>query len=52
MEEAAAGLVVADLSEADFRKELRKLLDELGHGRWRPLDPRERAILRRAHLLV
>lgn len=52
MEEAAAGLLVADMSEAEFRKELRKLLDELGHGRWRPLDPRERAILRRAHLLV
>lgn len=52
MEAAAAALVVADMSEADFRRELRKLLDELGHGRWRPLDPRERAILRRAHLLV
>ena len=52
MEAAAAALMVADMSEADFRRELRKLLDELGHGRWRPLDPRERAILRRAHLLV
>jgi hypothetical protein len=40
------------MAEADFRRELRHLLDELGHGRWRPLDPRERAILRRAHLLV
>jgi len=52
MEAAAATLVVAEMKEADFRIELRKLLDELGHGRWRPLDPRERAILRRAHLLV
>ena len=52
MEAAAAALAVADLPESDFRRELRQLLDELGHGRWRPLDPRERAILRRAHLLV
>ena len=52
MEAAAAALMVADMSETDFRRELRRLLDELGHGRWRPLDPRERAILRRAHLLV
>lgn len=52
MEAAAAALAVADMSEADFRHELRGLLNELGHGRWRPLDPRERALLRRAHLLV
>jgi membrane associated rhomboid family serine protease len=52
MEEAAATLAVADMEEAQFRRELRQLLDELGHGRWRPLGPRERAILRRAHLLV
>jgi len=52
MEAAAATLAVSDMAEADFRRELRHLLDELGHGRWRPLDPRERAILRRAHLLV
>lgn len=52
MEAAAAALAVSDMDEANFRRELRHLLDELGHGRWRPLDPRERALLRRAHLLV
>jgi len=52
MDEMAATLAVAELGEADFRRELRQLLDELGHGRWRPLSPRERALLRRAHLLV
>ena len=52
MEEMAATLAVAELSEAQFRRELRGLLDELGHGRWRPLTLRERALLRRAHLLV
>lgn len=52
MEETRASLAVADLAEADFRREVRSLLDDLGHGRWRPLEPRERALLRRAHLLV
>jgi len=52
MDEMAATLAVAQLGEAQFRKELRSLLDELGHGRWRPLSLRERALLRRAHLLV
>ncbi|MCX6935335.1 MAG: rhomboid family intramembrane serine protease [Verrucomicrobia bacterium] len=52
MEEMAATLAVAGLDESAFRNQLRPLLEELGHGRWRPLDPRERAILRRAHLLV
>lgn len=52
MDEMAATLAVAELGEAQFRKELRSLLDELGHGRWRPLSLRERALLRRAHLLV
>ncbi|NDA09533.1 MAG: rhomboid family intramembrane serine protease [Verrucomicrobia bacterium] len=52
MDEMAATLAVAELGEADFRRELRQLLDELGHGRWRPLSLRERALLRRAHLLV
>lgn len=52
MEAAAAALAVADMEEGEFRRELRQLLEELGQGRWRPLDPRERAILRRAHLLV
>jgi len=52
MEEMAATLAVAELGEAQFRRELRDLLDALGHGRWRPLTMRERALLRRAHLLV
>jgi len=52
MEEMAATLAVAELGEAKFRRELRDLLDALGHGRWRPLTMRERALLRRAHLLV
>lgn len=52
MDEMAATLAVAELGEAEFRRELRALLDELGHGRWRPLSLRERALLRRAHLLV
>ena len=52
MDEMAATLAVAELGESQFRKELRGLLDELGHGRWRPLTIRERALLRRAHLLV
>lgn len=52
MDEMAAALAVAELGEAEFRRELRALLDELGHGRWRPLSMRERALLRRAHLLV
>jgi len=52
MDEMAATLAVAELGEAQFRKELRTLLDALGHGRWRPLTVRERALLRRAHLLV
>lgn len=52
MDEMAATLAVAHLGESEFRRELRGLLDELGHGRWRPLTMRERALLRRAHLLV
>ncbi|NDF17476.1 MAG: rhomboid family intramembrane serine protease [Verrucomicrobia bacterium] len=52
MEEMAVTLAVAELGEPQFRRELRSLLDELGHGRWRPLTVRERALLRRAHLLV
>jgi membrane associated rhomboid family serine protease len=52
MEEMAATLAVAELGEAQFRRELRTLLEELGHGHWRPLTQRERALLRRAHLLV
>jgi membrane associated rhomboid family serine protease len=52
MEEMAATLAVAELGEVQFRRELRDLLDALGHGRWRPLTMRERALLRRAHLLV
>ena len=52
MDEMAATLAVAELRETQFREELRSLLDELGHGRWRPLTIRERALLRRAHLLV
>ena len=52
IDEMAATLAVAELGEAEFRRELRALLDELGHGRWRPLSMRERALLRRAHLLV
>lgn len=52
MDEMAATLAVAELSEDKFRRELRGLLEELGHGRWRPLTMRERALLRRAHLLV
>jgi hypothetical protein len=48
----AATLAVAELPEAQFRRELRELLDTLGHGHWRPLTLRERALLRRAHLLV
>jgi len=52
MDEMAATLAVAELGESEFRRELRGLLDELGHGRWRPLTMRERALLRRAHLLV
>jgi len=52
MDEMAATLAVAELSEDKFRRELRHLLDELGHGHWRPLTMRERALLRRAHLLV
>jgi len=52
MDEMAATLAVAELGEAQFRRELRDLLDALGHGRWRPLTMRERALLRRAHLLV
>jgi hypothetical protein len=52
MEEMAATLEVARMSEATFRAALRPLLDELGRGRWRPLQPQERALLRRAHLLV
>ena len=52
MEEMAATLAVAELDETRFRRELSALLEELGHGRWRPMTPRERALLRRAHLLV
>ena len=52
MEEMAAALAVAELAEGQFRRELRSLLEELGQGRWRPLTLRERALLRRAHLLV
>lgn len=52
MGEMAATLAVAELDEARFRRELSALLEELGHGRWRPLTARERALLRRAHLLV
>ena len=52
MDEMAAALAVAELPEAKFRAELRDLLDALGHGHWRPLTTRERALLRRAHLLV
>jgi membrane associated rhomboid family serine protease len=52
MEEMAATLAVAELGEVQFRRELRDLLDALGYGRWRPLTMRERALLRRAHLLV
>jgi len=52
MDEMAATLAVAQLGESEFRRELRSLLDELGQGRWRPLTTRERALLRRAHLLV
>ncbi len=52
MDEMVATLAVAELGETEFRRELRALLDELGHGRWRPLTLRERALLRRAHLLV
>ena len=52
MDEMAATLAVAELGEAQFRRELRSLLEDLGHGRWRPLTMRERALLRRAHLLV
>jgi hypothetical protein len=50
--EMAATLAVAELPEAQFRRELHELLDTLGHGHWRPLTLRERALLRRAHLLV
>ena len=52
MDEMAATLAVANLSDADFRREVKNLLGELGQGSWRPLSPRERALLRRAHLLV
>ena len=52
MEEMASTLAVAELGEAQFRRELSTLLEALGQGRWRPLTPRERALLRRAHLLV
>jgi hypothetical protein len=52
MDEMAATLAVANLSDADFRWEVKTLLGELGKGSWRPLTPRERALLRRAHLLV
>jgi hypothetical protein len=52
MDEMAATLAVAELPEAQFRRELRELLDTLGQGHWRPLTLRERALLRRAHLLV
>ena len=52
MEEMAATLAVSQLNEAEFRREVRQLLGELGKGHWRPLTPRERALLRRAHLLV
>lgn len=52
MDEMAATLAVAELGETQFQRELRSLLDKLGHGRWRPLTTRERALLRRAHLLV
>ena len=48
----AATLAVSQLNEAEFRREVRQLLGELGKGHWRPLTPRERALLRRAHLLV
>jgi len=47
-----AALAVAELSESEFLKEVRELLGELGKGHWRPLTARERALLRRAHLLV
>ena len=52
MEEMAATLAVGQLSEAEFLREVRQLLGDLGKGHWRPLSCRERALLRRAHLLV
>ena len=52
MDEMAATLEVGQLSEADFLREVRQLLGDLGKGHWRPLSSRERALLRRAHLLV
>jgi hypothetical protein len=52
MEEMAATLAVGQLSEAEFLREVRQLLGDLGKGHWRPLSSRERALLRRAHLLV
>ena len=52
MEEMSATLAVSQLNEAEFLVEVRHLLGELGKGHWRPLTSRERALLRRAHLLV
>lgn len=52
LEEMAASLEVAQMSEVDFRARLKSLLHDLGGGRWRPLSSQERALLRRAHLLV
>lgn len=52
MEEMSAAVQVAGLSEGECLREVRQLLGELGQGSWRPLTSRERALLRRAHLLV
>ena len=52
VDEMTAALAVAKLSDSEFLQEVRQLLGDLGKGHWRPLTPRERALLRRAHLLV
>lgn len=52
MDEMSATLEVTAMSESEYLREVRQLLGELGKGNWRPLTARERAILRRAHLLV
>jgi hypothetical protein len=52
VEEMSATVEVTAMSESEYLREVRQLLGELGKGNWRPLTPRERALLRRAHLLV
>ena len=52
VEEMSATVEVTAMTESEYLREVRQLLGELGKGNWRPLTPRERALLRRAHLLV